>query len=265
MWSQSEIVDFHIRDGNDTAADAAYDKLIEVFSGQPTIPKEIHQIADVYSRAERYDKGSQLYQYVIDNWPKTSHELWAKAGMARLKINTGDDQAAKVILDELIVDFNGYPELPQEIFIIGEQYYNKAFWHENKGQKDEAKDYFRKTITVWERIITELPESSITPQAYYIAGRCYESLGEYEQAIYYFEIVVDNWPDYERAWNAQFMIARGFDKLASSGQIEKSDASAQIYGACEKLFTNYPDCMAIKAAENLLEYWDFIIDSGEVK
>ena len=51
MWSQVEIVQSHIRDGDDVAADAAYNKLLNTFSKQPTLPKEIYQLAQRFSQA----------------------------------------------------------------------------------------------------------------------------------------------------------------------------------------------------------------------
>jgi hypothetical protein len=51
------------------------------------------------------------------------------------------------------------------------------------------------------------------------------------------------------------MIARCFDRLARSGAIPKEDAAPIIRNACEKLITDYPDSMAVKAAINLLKRW----------
>jgi len=51
MWSQVELVYSHIRDGNDVAANAAFEKLMAAFSEQPTLPKEIYQVGDEQAKA----------------------------------------------------------------------------------------------------------------------------------------------------------------------------------------------------------------------
>jgi len=105
---------------------------------------------------------------------------------------------------------------------------------------------------------TDGPVSAFTPQAYYLSAACYCSLDQYEQAIEYYQKVVSDWPDYERAWNAQFMIARCFDRLARSGAIPKTDAAPILRQACDKLIINCPDSLAVKAATNLLRRWESV-------
>jgi tetratricopeptide (TPR) repeat protein len=161
-------------------------------------------------------------------------------------------------LDQLIADFNDQPALPEAVFVIGEQYYNLAFQCEKAGLSAKAKDKFQKAIEVWGRIITELSPSSTTTEAYYFSAACYRHLDQYETAIDYYQKVVNDWPDYQYAWNAQFMIARCLDRLARSGAISKADAAPIIRQACENLLNNYPDSMAVNAATNLMKRWESV-------
>ena len=65
-------------------------------------------------------------------------------------------------IDNLIADFNDHAGLPTAVFVIGEEYYYKAvFLRQNEGLYEEAKEYYRKTLAVWERIIMELPSCGI--------------------------------------------------------------------------------------------------------
>jgi len=174
-------------------------------------------------------------------------------------IGLGNDPNAQAAIDSLIADFNDHPALPEAVFIIGEQYYNEAFRCENEGLETEARDYFRKAVAIWERIIEELPvKLPQTAHAWYFSAVCYRRLCEYENAIQYYQVVVDNWPDYQFAWNAQFLIARCFERLARLGRIPIAEAAPQIRQACEKVFANYPDCLAAGAARNLLKRWSSI-------
>jgi TolA-binding protein len=258
MWSQVELVYFQIRDGNEAGADEAFGKLVTLFADQPTLPREIYQVGDEHVKALNYDKAGALYRYVIANWPGGEYEMWARTGIIKLDICLGNDANVQPALDELIADFNDQPALPEAIFVIGEQYYRWASQCRKAGLSAKEKDIIQKAIAVWQRIITDLSSSHITPQAYYMSGRCYERIGKYENAIEYYSIVVDNWPDYEFAWNAQFLIARCFDKLARSGVIPKEDAAPLMLQACENVIINYPDSMAVNAATNLMKRWESV-------
>jgi tetratricopeptide (TPR) repeat protein len=255
MWSQVEIVYFHIRDGNDAAADNAFDKLLTAFADQPTLPKEIYQVGDQYAKARNFDKAGALYQRVIANCPGTEYEMWARTGNVRIDILAGNQTAVEPAVDALIADFNDHPGLPAAVFRIGEGCYEPAFAAENKGDLSQSKDLFRKAIAIWERIVTELPESPITPQAYYFSARCYETLGELDYAANYYQTVIDDWPDYKFCDVAHFLLARCFEKLANSGSIPKEEAALMIRATCEKLLAGYPDSQIVKATTNLLEQW----------
>ena len=265
MWSQMNIIRSYISDGNEPAADAAFNKLLAIFSGQPKLPNEVHRLAELYDRTGRYNKANglyqkalQLYQYVIDSHPDSNDLMWAKAGAARSNIAIGNEAAAEAVVNELIADFNDNPELPTAIFMLGEEYYNKAFQYQNQGQETEAKEHFRKAIAIWERIINELRVCNMTPQAYYFAGRCYEKLGQVRPALERYQVVVENWPDYERAWNAQFLIGCCLEGLTRGGQIPLSEGAKQIRDAFGKVLQNYPDCLAAGAAEAKMKRWEYI-------
>ena len=243
---------------DDPNAEAAVKKLLSEFSGNRYKPRAIHDTAWEYRKSGNYGRANELDQYVIDNWPADVQVMWAKMDMAKTDIGLGNDAAAEKTIDILITDFNDNPELPTAIFMLGEQYYNKAFVKENEGLAEQAKDHFQKAIAIWERIVTELPESVITPQAYNFSAVCYRKLGEHIKAVEYFQKVVDDWPAYQYAWNAQFLIASCYEKLASSGQMPTADAAVQICRACDKVLANYPDCMAVEAARNLLNRWNSV-------
>lgn len=153
-------------------------------------------------------------------YPDDAHAVKALIGAGKVHalslIQAGDDTGAQKVLDRLIADFSGDPDLPEPVFVIGEAYYNKAFQKENEGLDNEAKDQFRKAIGIWERIIRELPESATTACTYDFVADCYRCLGEYKKAIEHYQHILSNWPDYERAWNIPFLIRY------CSKQLEKS-------------------------------------------
>jgi len=216
IWSQANLIKSYLALGDDTAAEAAVSKLLGGFSGSNNKAKAIHDTAYEFRKLEKYEMANKLDQYVIGNWPDNEQAIWAKLDMARLEVILGNHVAVQSAIDNLISNFSAHPSLSSAIFQIGEQYYNKAFQMQNDGLEDEARDNFGKAVSVWERIITQMPSSDFAPHAYYFSGYCYSRLGEYEIAKEYYQMVVNNWPDFEHAREAMFMIEHRAKDLQGS-------------------------------------------------
>ena len=236
--------------GNDGKAQAAIDNLIADSSDNPLIARVVWDTAQVYRELKKYEKAKELYQHVIDNWPEAEHAISSRMSMAEINIlsliESGKDTAAQAALDRLIDDFKGHPDLPEALFEIGELYYSKSFRHKNEGLEAEARENFRKAIALWERIITELPESTTTAQAYNFIGNGYRQLGEYEMAIEYYTTVIENWPYYMYSSLAQFRIGRCYKHLRNAGVIPEDKANTLIKDAYIRVLENYPDSLSAK-------------------
>jgi tetratricopeptide (TPR) repeat protein len=253
MWSQVEIVYSHISNGNYAAADAAFDTLVTVFSQQPTLLEEIYKVAIVYSNAGRYEKAQQLYQYAVDNPSRTEQSIWAKASVVQSNILLGNEAAAQAALNSLITDFKNNPGLPMAVIVVGEQYYKQGLSKENAGLADQARDRFEKAVKVWDRVINELPGSASVPEACCWAGDCYLKLGKYEESIQRFQKVVDNYPKYQHAGHALFMVGRNYESMKNAGLISESDADLKIKDAYTELLEKYPTCDIAKDAKEWID------------
>ena len=131
----------------------------------------------------------------------------------------------------------------ESMFQISWSYYRQARQYKKQGRAEQAKDYFRKAIAESERVIRELPPSPAhSPQAYFMTAVCYsQELGEYQKGIEYFQQVVDNWPDYQDAWHAQYSVGKYYGILWKKGVIPESEASVKIEEAYRVLVDQYPD------------------------
>ncbi|MCK4914278.1 MAG: tetratricopeptide repeat protein [Planctomycetes bacterium] len=161
------------------------------------------------------------------------------------KARPGRDDEVLAAVDKLLVDFNDHPHLAEAIFSLGEEYYSKARSLENEGHTTEAKDYYQKDIAVQQKIIQELP--SYTPRACFGLIACFCHLDEYEKAIKYCREVVDNWPDYEHAPLAQYLIGIYYTNLRNSGRLPEPKVNRLIEQAYKAVIEKYPDC---KSAPN---------------
>jgi len=256
LWSQADLIKSYLALADDPNAQEAVDKLLTNFNDNPFVARAIHDTAWEYRKLGNYGRANELDQYVIDHWSADVQVMWAKMDMAKTDIWLGNYAAAEKTIDILIADFNDQPELATAIFMLGEQYYNKAFQFENESREAEAKEHFRKAIAIWERIINELPRSSMTPQAYYFSAECYHRLAQYEKAIGYYEKIVALWPDYEYAWNAQFMVACCLEHLVQAKEVPLAEGTEKIRQACLKVLNNYPNCVASGPAKGMLSRWE---------
>jgi len=251
MWSQTELAKSWILEGNEKEAEAAGNRLMTVFAGQPTLPTELCRLGDAYLVAGKPDKAEQIYKHVLDHTAKGDGQLiWARAGMARLLAAREDDPGVQKAIDVLITDFRDDPDLGEAVFGVGDEYYNQAMAKKQRGGADDAVNAsLRKTLVVWDRIITGLPESAYAADAWYFSGVLYRKyLGDYEKAVQYYQNVVDQWPDYRYAWSAQGMIGPCYARLRDLGKVPMLEAEARIEQAYEALAGGYPDCSLAQGA-----------------
>jgi TolA-binding protein len=246
-----------IKSGDYNDAEDSIDKFTADFSKHLALPGVVYWFAKEFEAAKKYQRAKVIYQQVVEQHPESSHAAKALLCVPKMDVlslmESGNDSAAQTVLDELIADFNDHPDLPDAVFVVGEQYYNKAFRMEKKGLVAKARVCVETALAIWESI-KELPPNSLYPaQSYLFSGECYRRLGQHQKAIEYYQKVVDDWPDYENRWYALFLIGGAYEQLRDIGVIEKSEAKALIQSAYERVLKEYPNCPAAKAADNWLK------------
>ena len=241
IFSQRGVIISSIELGDDSRAEAGIDELLSQFSSNEHIAKVVYQVARKLNKKDDI-KAQELYQYVLDNWPDSEWAIFSQGGLVKSNIELGDEAAGQAALDKLIADFADHPDLPLVLWQAAEGYYNQAFWYEKEGLDVKAGEYFTKVIALGERIREQSPASPATIEAHLITGECYRRLGEHEKAVEYFQQVVDDWPDYQYACNAQCIIGECYEKLRDSGALPESEANPLIEQAYQAVIEKYPDC-----------------------
>ncbi len=250
MRSQAKIIASHIRNFNESDADAAVDKLISVFSGQLTLPQEVYQVANIYKDEGQSSRAIRLYQRVTQTWPDDDSAILSREGIAMVNISLDHDAAVDAVIGSMIADYNDHPLLPKVVFRIGEEYYTMAFEDPKKCIKVKSQENLFKAKDIWERIIAQWPQSQAldVKHAQYFTAVCYRRFGEYEKALSHYQKVVDNWPDYQYAWSAQYLIGSCYEKLKIYGNLPKSEADPKIEQAYKAVVEKYPDSAMVPTA-----------------
>jgi tetratricopeptide (TPR) repeat protein len=279
VLAQSGLARLYIDTGNETAAQSAVNKLCSDFSNVPEVARGIYLVAYYYDQSGRYEKAKPLYEFVLNNKSADWYAMWSQSRLAIIHIAFGNYDAAEASTDSLIANFQVDERIDEAVYDVADQY-NRF------GRYASAKQLYQYILDTWpdcegatwvkiglaqsnislgekntaESIIdglvaklnadfppdTDLPHMAV--DGYYYAGGCYWKLGKYAHSIQCYQRIIDEFPDYEYAWNAQFMVGDNYEALKESGAISKSEADTKIKAAYEELLEKYPSCPAAKPA-----------------
>lgn len=139
-----------------------------------------------------------------------------------------------------------------------------AFVDPNICQEIKSQEHLNKAKDVWEKVIAQCPQSrSIGLQhAHYFTAVCYRRLGQYEDALAHYQNVVDNWPDYQYAWSAQYLVGSCYENLKKSGSLPASEASLKIEQSYKIVVEKYPDYPLV--ANACMKLSDMHLKRGEL-
>ncbi len=255
----------NFKSGNYPKAIQIYKSLLKKYSKTDLRPVVYSSLVDAYYNTGDYTNAVFYYKRLLDNYPKTKYALDAINGIQYSYIAVGNPDKAARIIDEYMIR-NPFSKFGEKILIKkGEIYYNAG--------------KFDKAILAYKEFIATFPSSLQVPDAYYWIGKSAMNLNRTEQAQYYFEYVINEYPnsaaaissvlelgkvyekncEYEKAINAydkvyssteptdkkaEILYRKGLD-LIQLGKIKK------VYETFNKLTTDYPQ--SIFATKGQLE------------
>jgi len=109
--------------GNDEAAQADIEALIKDFAKDPNLPETLWKLANDNLKRKEYNWSRQLYQHTFETDPQGPLAIKAKTGVVWADVMLGNDEAAQAGIDGLIADFADHPDLPAEIYNLGDPYW----------------------------------------------------------------------------------------------------------------------------------------------
>jgi tetratricopeptide (TPR) repeat protein len=214
-------------------------------------------------RLAKYALAGRIYERILQDYPDIAEAKEARLDVYRVDmdilIEKADINEANALTDKFIADFNGDPYLGKCLGQIAIQYYMQGmvFKQQNRG---EQKQCFEKSEDLLQRVIDNNTADDFG-MAYYYAASSRQQLGRWDDAAAYYQKVVDDYPDYEKAGGAQCAVGWCYEMLVSTGKIPKEQAEPIIEEAYKAVLTNYPDCpIAHYAARRL---GDISIEKGD--
>ena len=230
---------------NHDSAKAAVDKMIADFSGNPDLPESLFGIAERYRWLNRFEDEKYVYQQIIiqhidDQSVHKAAVLIARSNVMSLIVSENHDKAME-LLDKMVVDFSGNPDLPQAVFAIGEMWYEEGMKKEGHKSNTNVMDYFEKAKAAFDIALGKFPESGFVSDAQYFRSVCHQQLGDSNSAVQGYEALLNRWPDYKYAWSVHYGLGTCYQKLKESGAVAELLADIRTEQAFKSLIENYPD------------------------
>jgi TolA-binding protein len=221
---------------------------------------ELYRLAREYEeQADKIALARQTYERIVEEYPGTLKADIAVLDIRRTvimeKLKAGDINQAKILIDNFVNDFKGHSRLPESIVRMAEDCYKTASLLQQNNQWDsaETRQYLNMTLKMLGIALNESPASYNVSKPLYLAGNCYYRLGEYQKSADTFQKVIDNYPDFEAAWNALFLVAESYQGLKRTGLLSASQADSQTLAAYNRLLQTYPDCPVATDAKHWIE------------
>jgi TolA-binding protein len=225
---------------NYNEAKTAIDKMIADFKDNPDLPEALYWITERYEWADKLDEARGVYQQIIQKFPDSLYADRAKLGLRRVDVmalsGSQDGNLAEEAVNRFIADFNGNPELPHSVLLIGAKCFLDA----------KTPDSAQRAIKILERVMYNLPKTGTTAgmdaDLYSCAGDCYFKAGDYNKSLSCYQKVTNECAsNYTLAGYSQFRTGKVYEKLGEIGQMPGAEAQLQTRLAFEQLLRKYPN------------------------
>ena len=217
------------------------------YIGWKPMVRKMLEMGCLYGQMGCTDQSQQVLTRVLKNHAKSL--VGSDAAMAY--VHLGENTKVQEQVNDIMESDRSLSKKHQFMIEIASEYKHLAQRAMSQNDPNTVSQEFENMISVLQNV-EEDNESRHSAEAYYEIANAHYCLEEYQDAASYFQHVVDRWPSYREAWNAQYMIAVCYDKLFKKHQIKYNQARLQIIKACSGLESNYPDSKASKASEILL-------------
>lgn len=226
---------------------------------------EIYRVARGYEEANDYDSADKAYEQVVRDYPATIKGSNAVLDIRRLGIlnalDSNDTNQADILLSQYVEDFNLTPYAGECLELLVDKCYLTASQLRRQYKSQEANSRFAFAENVLQIMIDKKTTGNSTignadslAGLYFYAAGCRQNQQKWDGAIKYFQKVVDNYPDFQYAWNAQAAIGWCYEEIRDLSQAPKEAINPLAEEAYKTVLEKYPGCtMAYYAAYRLGE------------
>jgi tetratricopeptide (TPR) repeat protein len=124
---------------------------------------------------------------------------------------------------------------------LAERMYDIANRYKRIGRPIDGQALMERAATLFESVAVDANCSLAASWSCYYAGNCNHCLSRFDKALEYYWRVLENWPDYQWNWSAQYLIGDCLEQLKKAGVVEASQANEEIEAAYLAVAEDYPD------------------------
>jgi len=162
MVALQGVVFCHMDLNEETACEAAIDRLLTDYAGDERLSRFIRNIADKYRSGGDHIRAIETFRTIQERWPHTYDALWSLRKISFLESQRGDYVASQVAEGEMLYEYAGHQDLPKIFRKLGDDY-------QGVGEFQRALDTYQEVIRNW-------PESYEAMLALRNIGRTYIDL-----------------------------------------------------------------------------------------
>jgi len=142
LRAQRKLVCLYIKRGRTAEAEAAYQELLTEYADHDDIAEAVDDAADAYRDVKKYDKALEIHSYVADTWGDSAKAIDAQAGIARVNIALGREEAAEAAIEKLVADFSENEDIADTVDEVADE------WRDAK-KYDKALELYKYVVNTW--------------------------------------------------------------------------------------------------------------------
>lgn len=232
MKAQKSLVLLYLETGDKLKGIEALQELLRDNRDDPNLPRLVYDIG-LYLEMEEWDKPDRaepVYRYLVEEYPKTRYGVLAKGRLLGLEIKRGDDKGLLAGLEGLMRDIEKGQATPKAILDVA-----RSFAHASNHTRE---------IELLEFLCEQFPDSPEACDALYRIGYCYRLLEDYDTAAQYSKRVLNEYPNSRYARYLPRFIGGLYQSAGESDQAlywydRQSELSNDELSADRALFGKY--------------------------
>ena len=220
MWSQVEIVSFHLDNKDLANAGSAMETMLSRFSQQEALPLGIYLVAGRFQKAGAEAKALELHQYNVDNFPDSQRAVLSQVDIICSYLSNQDFSNAESATETLYSRFAEHEALPEGIYMLANYYFRQMgdkakglelhlynvdnfpdSQHAMMSQGIITKDYlsrgdFDNAESAMEKFLSRFAGQEELPrEVYKIAKYYYARADRQDKAIELYQYMATTWPE----------------------------------------------------------------------
>lgn len=192
--AQYNIAYIYLNSGNYTQAIEEFQTVINKYPNTTWAGRSQYNIGDAYYNSGEYQKAIEAYQTVMEKYPQSDYIIEAVNGIQYAQLSAGKSDSSTAVLESFLA------ENPQTT-TADRLRFRQAETLMQSGDYEAAISEFRQYIRITNN-------QQLLPEAHFSLANAYEQTEQMDRAMETYQLLVNNYPDAEKAAPALAALGR---------------------------------------------------------